>query len=175
MTLRQAGRDRDLLTRITDPNTPGWANVLARGGTFTWEVWNPSDTIGDSMSHGWGANVLVEIQRGLLGVEPTGPGYATFTVAPPRAGLAAASGRVPTPRGPIAVRWRRGSGPGAWTLDLTVPANATAAVRLPGGRAAHLFESGHPLRDAIGVRLVGTAHGTVLLGVGAGTYHFRTS
>ncbi len=174
-TLRLAGRDRDLLTRLTDPKAPGWANLLARGGTFTWEVWNPSDIIGDSMSHGWGANVLVEIQRGLLGVEPTGPGYSTFTVAPPRAGLPAASGRVPTPRGVIAVSWRRGSAPGSWTLDLTVPANATATVRLPEVNTAHVTEGGRPLRAVTGARLVGTDHGTALLDVGAGTYHFRTS
>jgi alpha-L-rhamnosidase len=174
-TLRLAGRDSDLLTRLTDPKTPGWANLLARGATFTWEVWDPSDLIGDSMSHGWGANVLVEIQRGLLGLEPTGPGYATFRVAPPAGGLPTASGRVPTPRGVIAVRWQRGSGTGAWTLDLTVPANATATVRLPGLNAAHVTEGGHPLRAVTGARLVGTDHGTAIFEVGAGTYHVRAS
>jgi alpha-L-rhamnosidase len=174
-TLRLAGRGRDLLTRLTNARTPGWANLLARGATFTWEVWDPSDVIGDSMSHGWGANVLVEVQRGLLGLEPTGPGYATFAVAPPRDGLPSASGRVPTPRGVIAINWRRGTGPGAWTLDLTVPANATATVRLPAVNAAHLTEGGHPLHVVTGVRLVGTDHGTATLEVGAGTYHLRAS
>src|SRR5260370_41208532 len=96
-TLRLAGRDRDLLTRLTDPKAPGWANLLARGGTFTWEGWNPSAIIGDSMSHGWGANLLVEIHRGLLGVEPTGPGNSTFPAAPPRTRLPPASARIPPP------------------------------------------------------------------------------
>ena len=104
--LRLTGRDRDFVQRITDPKAPGWANILARGATFTWEVWNPSDAIGDSMSHGWGANVLVEIRRELLGIDPTGPGYVTFDVTPPRGGLASASGRVPTPRGSIVVAWQ---------------------------------------------------------------------
>ncbi len=139
--LRLTGQDRDFVARVTDPRTPGWANILARGGTFTWEVWKPLDSNGDSMSHGWGSNVLVEIQRELLGVTPTGPGYSTFDVSTPQAGLAAASGRVPTTRGFIVVAWRRGTRPEASTLDLTVPPDATATVHL------HVAERGADHRE----------------------------
>ncbi len=44
----------------------------AAGGTFTWEVWKPSDLIGDSMSHGWGSSALVAMQETLLGRDPRG-------------------------------------------------------------------------------------------------------
>ena len=58
----RAHRPRHRPDRASSTTRPhdGWANILARGGTFTWEVWQPSDVIGDSMSHGWGSNVLVE-------------------------------------------------------------------------------------------------------------------
>jgi hypothetical protein len=114
---------------------------LARGATFTWEVWNPSDTDvpvpplasffgGDSMSHGWGSNVVVAIQQILLGVVPTAPGYATFVIAPPRVALTRAAGTVPTPHGTISVAWtRRGTG---FSVDVVVPAGTTASVHLPG-------------------------------------------
>ncbi len=171
--LRLTGRDGDFVRRVTDRNAPGWANILAQGATFTWEVWKPSDVIGDSMSHGWGANVVVEIRRELLGVEPTGPGYATFDVTPPRGGLASASGRVPTPRGSITVAWQHGSGPGTSTLKLIVPANATATVRLATSRPTHVTESHHPLNRAVGVQLVGTDHGDTIVRVGGGTYDFQ--
>jgi alpha-L-rhamnosidase len=172
--LRLTGRDRDFVQRITDPKAPGWANILARGATFTWEVWNPSDAIGDSMSHGWGANVVVEIRRELLGIEPTGPGYVTFDVTPPRGGLASASGRVPTPRGSIVVAWRHGSQPGISTLDLTVPANATATVRLVTSSPTHVTERHRPLSRAAGVQVVGMEQGDAILRVGAGVYQFQT-
>jgi alpha-L-rhamnosidase len=171
--LRLARRDHDFVRRVTDANTPGWANILARGGTFTWEVWNPSDVIGDSMSHGWGANVLVEIQRELLGIDATGPGYASFDVAPPRAGLESATGRVPTPRGVIVVSWHRRTGAHSLTLDLTVPANATATVHLAPTHRDRITESGNPPDRAIGVRLIRVDHGVVTLQVRAGTYRFR--
>ena len=174
--LRLVGRDRDVVTRITDPKTPGWANILAQGGTFTWEVWKPVDANGDSMSHGWGSNVLVEIQRALLGVIPTAPGYATFDVAPPSAGLASASGRVPTPRGFVVVAWHaRPAGGGAATLDVTVPANATATVRFPVAHLHTLTVDGRPVDAAPGVHLIAQTGDGATLTVGAGTYQLRAT
>lgn len=124
--LARTGRDADLVRILADPHIDGWANILARGATFTWEVWNPSDIVGDSMSHGWGSNVLVAIQRDLLGVTPTSGAYATFTVQPPNAGLDHASGTVPTPNGPISVQWSRTSK--GVTVVVTVPDDSHATV-----------------------------------------------
>ena len=66
-----AGRVDDVVAdpRPTRPTTdgrtssPGAAPSPGRCGS-------PPTSIGDSMSHGWGSNVLVEIQRTLLGVTP---------------------------------------------------------------------------------------------------------
>jgi alpha-L-rhamnosidase len=174
--LHLAGRDGDVVTRLTDKQTDGWAKILAEGATFTWEVWNPSDANGDSMSHGWGSNVSVEILRGVLGVWPTGPGYATFAVTPPVAGLASASGTIPTPRGAVAVAWHRPSGTTGWTLDLTVPANAVGTVTLPVANASALSEvsrGAHPVAGAKGIHVVRSGGGTVVLTVGAGSYQLR--
>ena len=109
--LRITGDDDAILHILTDASAPGWANILARGGTFTWEMWNPVDRDvltpplaslygnGDSRSHGFGSNVLVAIQQTMLGVVPTAPGYASFNVTVPLHALRYASGRVPTPSG----------------------------------------------------------------------------
>ena len=48
-----AGRDDALVTALTDPNRPGYAQILKEGATFTWESWDARQT-GDSESHGWG-------------------------------------------------------------------------------------------------------------------------
>ncbi len=81
-TMALAGLYDDLATRLLDATSDGWANILARGATFTWEVWNPSDLIGDSMSHGWGSPVTLEIQRSLLGVQPIRPGFSSLRRVP---------------------------------------------------------------------------------------------
>ena len=61
----------------------------------------------------------------ILGVEPTAPGFATYSVRPqPSAGVTSASGIVPTPWGRIHVSWR---------LD----ANGTPAVECREERLSH--------------------------------------
>ena len=66
--LAAADKPDAVVHTLTDTSIPGWAHIVAAGGTFTWEVWRPSDLIGDSMSHGWGSSALVAIQESLLGV-----------------------------------------------------------------------------------------------------------
>jgi hypothetical protein len=56
---------------------------------------------------------------------------------------------------------------------LTVPANATATVRLATSRSTHVTERHHPLNRAAGVQLVGTDHGDTVVRVGGGTYDFQ--
>jgi hypothetical protein len=136
-------------------------------------VWQPSDIIGDSMSHGWGANVLVSIQRDLLGVSPTAPGFAKFAVTPPRTGLPSASGTVPTPFGPISVAWNQPKS-SEFTIDVTVPADTTATVSMPASFASDITESGHALGKVKGIHGVRVRAGTAVIVLGAGTYRLRS-
>ena len=173
-TLDMAGRHADLVALLTDATGDGWANIVARGATFTWEVWNPSDANGDSMSHGWGSNVLVEIERALLGVRPTGPGFATFAVTPPTGGLGRAAGTVPTPRGTVSVSWVRNPGGGPFQLDVEVPPNSVAEVTVPAGRPEDVTEGGRPVERAAGVRRIGVDDGAVRIEIGSGSYRFES-
>ena len=66
---------------------------------------------------GWGDEahpdtaIAGELTRGILGVEPLEPGYASYRVQPtPPAGITSASGVVPTPRGMLRVSWRLENG-----------------------------------------------------------------
>ena len=88
--LAAAGLPEAMVHTLTDASIPGWAHIVQAGGTFTWEVWKPSDLIGDSMSHGWGSSALVAMQETLLGVSFLAPGpdgTVRATVRPPSAGL----------------------------------------------------------------------------------------
>ena len=58
-----------------------------------------------SMAHGWSTGVLPALTRELLGAEPTAPGFTRWQVSPRPGPVAWAQGRVPTPRGPLAVSW----------------------------------------------------------------------
>jgi alpha-L-rhamnosidase len=146
--LRAAGRTADVVRILTDTEHPGWAYETAHGGTFTWESWMPDDLEGDSMSHGWGSSALVAFQTALLGVStrpmgatPSGP---VVNVTAPGAGPTRVAGQVPTIAGAVKVSWQRAGG--RLTLDLLVPANTTAHVRVGGkertvGAGWHKFTS----------------------------------
>jgi alpha-L-rhamnosidase len=176
-----AGRPADVVRLLTDASVPGWAHILAAGGTFMWETWTPSDLIGDSMSHGWGSSTLVAMQEILLGasfMEPDAEGTVRVAVAPPRDVLSHASGSVPTVAGPLAVSWERrarGSGESGMALDLTVPSNAAAVVLLPAASASNVQESGVPIDRVRGVSVSSVAGGMAVLSVGSGEYRFSTT
>ncbi len=78
---------------------------------------------GNSLCHAWaGAAPVMALSRGVLGVEPTEPGYRVCTIAPQRCGLEWVRGAVPTPTGVIEVEWHGERG----------------AVTLPQGVSARL-------------------------------------
>lgn len=183
--LRITGRDSAILHILTDASGPGWANILAQGGTFAWEMWNPQDQDvltpplaslygnGDSRSHGFGSNVLVAIQQTMLGVIPTAPGYSSFDVTVPLHALSNASGRVPTPHGSIDVAWSRpAAAPGPFDVNVTVPANTEATIRIPATTLSSVRESGIALSRAAGVKSAAMDGDYALVVVGAGSYQF---
>ncbi|WP_305787351.1 family 78 glycoside hydrolase catalytic domain [Symbioplanes lichenis] len=155
--LHRAGRNDQVVARLTDESL-GWANILARGGTFTWESWEAPER-GESMSHGWGAAALTEVQRDLLGVTVTGPAARTLTIAPPRGtDLTHAAGSVWTQAGRVTVRW------GAYGLVVDLPVNTTAEVHVPATR--------RPLASGA-VRFLGLRDGAAVYEVGSGRSSFR--
>jgi alpha-L-rhamnosidase len=170
-----AGMPETMLRTLTNASIPGWAHIIAAGGTFTWEQWRLSDLIGDSMSHGWGSSALAAMQESLLGVsfrDPDADGTVRVTIAPPSSGLSRASGSVPTVAGPVTVAWeRRGGGV---TLALEVPANASALVQLPSTEPATVRESGVPATRAPGVAVLPATDGRAVLSVGSGEYRFTS-
>lgn len=118
-----------VIARLTDQAGLGWANILSQSGTFTWESWTTRAS-GESESHGWGSQALVDIVESLLGLQVTAPGASAILIAPPATGLSYANGTVHTERGTVQINWKRPGG-GGLTLDLTIPVNASASVVLP--------------------------------------------
>lgn len=161
--LHRAGRDDEVLARLTDPTSLGWANVLARGGTFTWESWEAPER-GDSMSHGWGATALVELQQDLLGVTVTGPAARTVRISPPTGTtLTHAEGTTWTPSGTLALRWRTVRG--GTDIVAGIPTNVTAEIHVP------IAGTRRPLATGA-VTFTGIHDGFAIYTVGSGTSTF---
>jgi hypothetical protein len=86
-----------------------WGKMLFQGATSFWEVLQGAEgwAQGASLCHGWSAIPVYFYHAYLLGVQPTAPGFAEFTVDPVTSAAPSAQGRVPTPHGPIDLKWER--------------------------------------------------------------------
>jgi alpha-L-rhamnosidase len=171
--LHAGGRDDALVTDLTDPNRPGYAQILREGATYTWESWD-ARAVGDSESHGWGSTVLAVLQDDILGARVTGPGGAQVEIAVPKSTLTDATGIVTTQRGPVPIGWTR-DGAGREMIDVTIPANVTATVHLAGSSLAAVSESHRRVTDDPGVSNARVENGAVVMTAGSGHYVFETS
>ncbi|MFK4264420.1 family 78 glycoside hydrolase catalytic domain [Streptomyces milbemycinicus] len=164
--LHRAGRDDQVLARFTDRTSLGWANILARGGTFTWESWEAPDD-GQSLSHGWGATALVDLQQDLLGLNVTGTAATTLRIRPPRdTELSHAEGTVWTQAGTVGVRWNTTAH--GTQVKVDIPVNVTAEVEVPLADGRVPKASGAGPDGASAPRFEGVRNGRAIYTVGSG-------
>jgi alpha-L-rhamnosidase len=136
---------------------PGWLYSVTMGATTVWERYDsmlPDGSINPgemtSFNHYALGAVADWMHRVLAGLASLEPGYRTVLVAPqPIADLTWASTRHTSAYGEVAVRWERTGG--RLLVDVTVPPNSQAVVRLPGREdervrcGQHRFEVADPI------------------------------
>lgn len=112
-----------------DPFSTFWEGIGANGSYYEGGY--------TSLAHGWSTCIVPLMQNYVLGVAPTGPGFATFTVKPVvvGGGLTFARGVVPTPSdgGGISVDWEIADATTGAGLKLTVgtPSGSKGKVYVP--------------------------------------------
>jgi hypothetical protein len=134
--LRHAGMHQEAL----DATREAYGGMLDAGATSWWEHFHGRE----SLSHAWSCAPTYDLSTYVLGVKPTEPGFASFSVEPHPADLKWARGVVPTPRGDIQVEWRRDyeefelrvGFPFEAHAELTVPARSLKSTELAAGRIA---------------------------------------
>lgn len=141
--LRQAGR------MLTQTECPSWLYPVTMGATTIWERWdslledgsiNPGEMT--SFNHYALGAVADWLHRVVAGLAPAAPGYHKLEIAPqPLPGIEWATTRHDTPYGTATVEWRRKDG--RITITATIPANATATVRLPDGQTSEVAAGTH--------------------------------
>ena len=90
----------------------------------TWETIGPYGggpvNVRQSWDAGWSSGAAPALTNYVLGILPTSPGFATFTVTPRQGDLAWARGSVVTPHGLLTVSWQR-TDLGGIRLHVTAP------------------------------------------------------
>lgn len=161
---------------------PSWLYPITQGATTIWERWDgqkPDGSFQDvgmnSFNHYAYGAVGDWMYRVVAGIEvdPAEAGYRHVLIQPsPGGGLTRVKARHETLYGPVSSAWVQENG--TFTLDVDVPANTHATVRLPKAVLAKVTEGGQSLvaDPARGIIAARDASGSVILDVGSGRYTF---
>ena len=137
------GRDEAALAFMCAPGDRSWRHMVESGTTITWEAWDQNYKPNQDWNHAWGAAPAHLLPRYVLGVQPAAPGGKQLLIRPHPGSLRQAAGRVPTPRGPVEVRWERAAD---FRLHLALPAGVLARLELPAAsESIGVWMAGHPV------------------------------
>ncbi len=168
-----AGESGYALELMTSESVRSWMNMIRVGSTMTTEAWDEQYKPNLTWNHAWGSAPANIIPRKLFGIEPIEPGFKKVRIRPQPASLASAEIKVPCIRGTIHCRWERKAG--HYMLEVSIPANTQAQIRLPSHSLANLKESGLNIAERQDVKMIGEEDGFVVCEIGAGHYSFSAA
>jgi hypothetical protein len=128
-----------------------WGGMIAEGATSFWEAYDPSwpkddphvdlqadNTAGyqTSLAHGWASGPSYWLMEQVLGIEPTGPGFAQTTIRPDLVDLQWARGAEPTPHGLLKVDLSHTHAEHSLHLVVDLPEGIEATVLYPAAPGA---------------------------------------
>ncbi|MCS7055718.1 MAG: glycoside hydrolase family 78 protein, partial [Thermoflexales bacterium] len=167
---------------LNQESYPSWLYPVKRGATTIWERWDgikpdgsfqdPSMNSFNHYAYGAIGEWLYRVVAGIE-VDEDAAGYAHALIQPqPGGGLKHARATLETPYGRLAVAWELTEAD--FRLQVTVPPNARATIRIPSATLPQVTESGQPLRAGRtpGVRTARTKGDAVVVEVGSGRYSF---
>jgi len=112
--------------------------------------------------------------QSVAGIDTNGPGYRRVLIHPLPGkvgeGLDWVKARYHSPQGPIASAWKKSAE--RFSLNVTIPANTTATVFVPAMRGDRVTESGRPVDQVQGVKLLRREASAAVYHVAAGEYRF---
>jgi alpha-L-rhamnosidase len=161
---------------------PSWLYPVLHGATTIWERWNGwtekegfFDPSMNSFNHYSLGSVGEWLYRHVAGIEldPDVPGFKRFVLRPfVRAGLDYARAGYHSIQGEIFSSWKRQGSHLHW--EVRVPAGTTAIAHIPCMQGASPLESGMPLAEARGLRLLERNSEFVPVELSSGSFSFSS-
>lgn len=178
-TLSAQGFDSLAFLLLNRKEYPSWLYPVTKGATTIWERWDGQKPDGSFQDPGM--NSFNHYAYGAIGewlyshvaglsIDPDQPGYKHILLAPhPGGGLANAGVEFLSLYGKIKSTWRIEGN--AFVYDVTVPANTTATVTLPGTTTSQVSMNSKPL-DTSPIEGLKQAGEEVTFSIGSGSYSF---
>ncbi|MBN1583088.1 MAG: hypothetical protein JXA89_20435 [Anaerolineae bacterium] len=165
---------------LNQESYPSWLYPVKKGATTIWERWDgikPDGSFQDegmnSFNHyAYGAigDWMYRVAAG-IDTDSRQAGYKHVLIQPqPGGGLTHARAALDSMYGEIVSAWQLSDTD--LSLQVTVPPNTRATVRIPADDLTQITESGQPLSQVAGVTSAQVHEGVVVVEIGAGQYDF---
>lgn len=176
--LSDNGRPDVAYTIASQKTYPSWGYMIDKGATTIWELWN-GDTADPAMNSGnhimlvgdlniWMNEYLAGIQA-----DSENPAFKHIIMRPvPVGDLTACRASYKSLHGTIVSDWKIEGGQFIWTVQ--VPVNTMATVFVPTKDEVSVQESGKPLAEAAGVKLIRMEEGRAVVETQSGQYRFTS-
>jgi hypothetical protein len=125
--LYENGAGAAALDLILADGDRSWKHMLNSGTTITWEAWDNKYKPNQDWNHAWGAAPANLLPRYVAGVRPLQAGWSSIIIQPQPASLTKISSKVPSPKGPVEVKWDKTSK----TWNFSLPDGISATLDLP--------------------------------------------
>lgn len=171
--LTEIGRSDLAYRLLLNDEYPSWGHPIKHGATTVWERWDGwrpetgfQDPLMNSFNHFALGSVGEWMYASIAGLAPAEPGYARVAVEPRIGhGVDSAWASTETVHGTVSTSWRvRGD---RFELELDIPANVRATVRVPG---TDVHELDQPIVGVAGVSEVREDEGEHVIDLGSGRY-----
>ena len=136
--LYEQGEAQTALELMLADGDRSWKHMLNSGTSITWEAWDNKYKPNQDWNHAWGAAPANILPRYVIGVRPTKPGWSEILIAPQPASLTSLLGKVPSPRGPVHLKWEKATN--IWQIAL--PPGVSALISLPASENTKALVNG---------------------------------
>lgn len=170
----------------TQTSYPSWGYMIANDATTLWELWQlKTGPSMNSHNHPMFGSVGTWLYQSLAGINQSeeSAGFQHILIEPQIVrDLEYVAGTIHTPRGKVTSAWSKEDR--AVTLDVTIPVNARAEIRLPkfDWERITLAENGKQiyagqkfLTGIPGIQKVEETQGSVIIKIGSGRFSFQIS
>lgn len=163
-------------TLASNTSYPSWGYMAENGATTIWELWNgnTANPQMNSQNHVMLlGDLLTWLYENLAGIksDETQTAFKKIVMRPqPVDGLQFIKASYQSSYGLIKSEWETAVNSFSWRV--TIPANATARLYIPGYAIENVTENGKPLSGIDGIKIIGMEAKSIVLEVGSGSYSF---
>ncbi|WP_433707048.1 family 78 glycoside hydrolase catalytic domain [Paenibacillus illinoisensis] len=179
--LSETGHHDLAYTLLFQEDYPSWLYQVTKGATTVWEHWDGIKEDGslwsadmNSFNHYAYGAIGEWLYRYVAGIrsDEKSPGFRVVHIEPqPGPGLDWVEASLDTMYGRVGSSWHRRE-QNEMEVHVTIPANVTGTVVLPGASLQTVMEGGLPLHKVSHLQGVQTKESQVKIDLGSGSYHF---